>query len=350
MKYLHFFPNEKFTKPYIDFVNNNFDKTDHLFLVMGSTELVENSFIGYTNVIHLKKNIAGFAGLISYLYQAKKILLHSLLKNKLIYLLSLQPWLLKKCNWIIWGGDLYRYKSRQKNLKSNIQELFKKHVIKHMGTLITQIEGDYELAQKWYNAKGSYFYSFMYPSNLYKDFKISNYQRDKSAISIQVGNSADPSNNHLEIIHSLERYSDKSIEIICPLSYGDKEYTMKVIEEGTKIFGDKFIPIVDFLPFNDYLNLLAKIDIAIFNHDRQQGMGNIVTLLGLGKKVYIRKNTTPMAFFSKLSIEIHDSSDKRNFNSLFHNANTINYNNIAIIKNVFSERELIKQQTTLFNE
>jgi len=34
------------------------------------------------------------------------------------------------------------------------------------------------------------------------------------------------------------------------------------------------------MPLDEYLNLLAKIDIAIFNHKRKQAMGNITTLLG----------------------------------------------------------------------
>jgi len=46
------------------------------------------------------------------------------------------------------------------------------------------------------------------------------------------------------------------------------------------IFREKFKPLVDFIPFDEYLNLLAKVDIAIFNHKRQQTMGNITTLLG----------------------------------------------------------------------
>ena len=42
------------------------------------------------------------------------------------------------------------------------------------------------------------------------------------------------------------------------------------------------------LPLSDYLKILGKIDIAIFNHERQQAVGNITSLLGLGKKVYIK--------------------------------------------------------------
>ena len=45
-------------------------------------------------------------------------------------------------------------------------------------------------------------------------------------------------------------------------------------------FWRKFKPLVDFMPFDEYLNLLAKVDIAIFNHKRQQAMGNTTILLG----------------------------------------------------------------------
>ena len=46
------------------------------------------------------------------------------------------------------------------------------------------------------------------------------------------------------------------------------------------------------MPFNQYLEFLGKIDIAIFNHRRQQGFGNAITLLGLGKKVYLNSVST----------------------------------------------------------
>ncbi|WP_083234102.1 TDP-N-acetylfucosamine:lipid II N-acetylfucosaminyltransferase [Candidatus Marithrix sp. Canyon 246] len=72
-----------------------------------------------------------------------------------------------------------------------------------------------------------------------------------------------------------------------PLSYGDPKgvYIKEVISTGTKIFGDKFIPMTEFMDFDKYLNFLGSINITIFNHNRQQAMGNTITLLGFGKKV-----------------------------------------------------------------
>ena len=34
----------------------------------------------------------------------------------------------------------------------------------------------------------------------------------------------------------------------------------------------------------DYIQFLNQIDIAVFNHNRQQAMGTIRSLLGMGKK------------------------------------------------------------------
>lgn len=163
-----------------------------------------------------------------------------------------------------------------------------------MHGLITQIKGDYELAQEWYGAKGKYYYSFMYPSNLYKEYYLKKVEKDPGKTYIQVGNSACETNEHVEVFEKLLKYKGENIEIICPLSYsGKEEYIKQVVETGYKTFGkEKFTPIVDFMIFDQYLELLAKVDIAIFNHKRQRGLGNITTLLGLGKKVYIREEIT----------------------------------------------------------
>ena len=60
------------------------------------------------------------------------------------------------------------------------------------------------------------------------------------------------------------------------------------------------------MPFEKYLEFLGKIDIAVFAHKRQQAMGNMTTLLGLGKKVYLRSDVTPWEFYSKLGVKVFD--------------------------------------------
>ncbi len=37
-----------------------------------------------------------------------------------------------------------------------------------------------------------------------------------------MGNSANPTNNHIEVLNKLLKFKDEDIEIIAPLSYGEK--------------------------------------------------------------------------------------------------------------------------------
>ena len=116
---------------------------------------------------------------------------------------------------------------------------------------------------------------------------------------ILAGNSATQENQHSETFHALEHLKDENIEIICPLSYGSPEYRDKVIEEGKNIFGGKFMPLKDFMEYEDYICLLASCDAGIFNNNRQQAMGNILILLRLGKKVYLREDTSMWRHFKE---------------------------------------------------
>ncbi|MEH7386576.1 TDP-N-acetylfucosamine:lipid II N-acetylfucosaminyltransferase, partial [Bacillus sp. JJ1521] len=284
VKKLHIMPNEKFTELYIEFINNHFDASEHLFLIIGKGINAEITARKNVKNIYLK-DIKGLINLIKELNKSKKVFLHGLFMNKIVMLLFLQPWTIKKCNWIIWGGDLYKYSSRNESVKNFFNELLRKSVIKNFGGIITLVKGDYQLAKKWYSVKGKY-YRGMYINPVKIEFlnKVLN-EKDLSnqEINIQIGNSANPSNRHIEALNLLSKFRNGNIKIYVPLSYGynDNEYIKKVIDEGKAIFKDKFIPMVDFLNPEEYAKYLASIDIAIFGHNRQQALGNIYALLYL---------------------------------------------------------------------
>jgi hypothetical protein len=79
-----------------------------------------------------------------------------------------------------------------------------------------------------------------------------------------------------------------------------------VARAGQAIFGDKLVALTEFLPLADYQRLLAGIDIGIFNFRRQQALGNIITLLGLGRKVVLRRDVSTWELLTRLGIEVHD--------------------------------------------
>lgn len=211
-----------------------------------------------------------------------------------------------------------------------------------MGHLVTYVEGDVDLAREWCGATGKYLECIMYPSNIYRELPIDG--KPRATVNIQIGNSADPSNNHFEILEWLLPFRDHNIAIYAPLSYGDQNYAQSLIKAAETHFGDKFKPIIDFMPFDGYLEFLDKIDIAIFNHRRQQGMGNIITLLGLGKKVYLRNDVTPWNTFERIGVKVYDVSciDPNPIDDVIKRRNQV------LIKSHFSEKILVDQLMKIF--
>jgi hypothetical protein len=303
---LHVIPAEKFTEPFIEFLHShNIDFDRQFFICYG--DLKKYPIKRRPNVLcsaDFGNKPQFYVRLIRDIYSAERVILHGLWNLWMIRLLALQPWLLKKCYWAIWGGDLYRRKLSNRSLMWFVNEIPRRIVIKRIGHLVTYVEGDVELAREWYGARGEYHECLMYPSNLYKHYDVS--RRLDQTINIQIGNSADPTNEHLEVFAALERFKDEDIRIFVPLSYGNEEYAGKIAAEGKRIFGDKFVAMTEFLTADRYLEFLGRIDIAIFNHRRQQGMGNIITLLGLGKKVYVRNDTTTWETFRRLEITVFE--------------------------------------------
>lgn len=107
---------------------------------------------------------------------------------------------------------------------------------------------------------------------------------------ILVGNSATPENNHIEVFAFLaERFDLADRRVIVPLSYGKNWYRERVVEDGYRIFGDKFVPLLDFLPKQDYLELMDSCGFVFMNHIRQQAVGNILIALLKGARIFINK-------------------------------------------------------------
>ncbi|QIZ66040.1 TDP-N-acetylfucosamine:lipid II N-acetylfucosaminyltransferase [Geobacillus subterraneus] len=307
-----------------------------MFLITGgvSEDIIKIS--KRENVITLSKDFTSLFTLINSMYKCEKIFLHGLFNFKIVFLLFLQPWLLKKSNWIVWGGDLYHYKFRKRNFKSDVQELVRRFVIKNFGAITTLVKGDYDLAKKWYGVKGDYYHGvYINPVNLEYLQKVKKIKKDnRNGINIQIGNSADPSNNHIQILDLLKKFKDENINIYAPLSYGNHDYAKEVVHYGKELFGNKFKPLLEFLNPEEYSKYLASIDIAIFNHERQQALGNIYALLYLGKKIYIRSDISTWDYLKEqLNLNLFDIKEINNQNFVeFTNCNNLEDNTEKIEK------------------
>lgn len=297
MRYIHIMQNDKCINSYIEFIEKNFNMKEHYFYIIDGVSEREISIIErenikkffcqkknkilklFKNLIFIKKKLEN--------EKIEKIYFHGLFgKDKVLFLFIFRKYL-KKSNWIVWGGDLYCYEKRKKSLQHRIWYYVEEYVKRNIGCVSTLVPDDYEIAKKYYNVKGKYRLA-IYPGNDNYD-KIDKLKpKIKDEIYIQIGNSADPSNNHFEIIDLLSKFKDEKIKIYAVLSYGDKIYGQEVNEYGRKVFGNKFIGIFNFMSRDKYWEYLKDIDILVFNHQRQQGLGNIMMLSFFEKKIYIR--------------------------------------------------------------
>jgi hypothetical protein len=312
MMILHLCVPEKFTRQFIEFTVEHFDTQSHKFLFqVTENELRERDPATYAAITSgtfpfevffyegEKSRILRNLKLVFEMYRCEKIIIHGLfLFYRMAHFLANCPFLLRKSYWVMWGGDFYFLEDT---------DVLTRKIIRKMGHLLTFLPGDVQYVRKHYGATGKHIDCLGYPSNVFQHFTVP--PKIGSTLRIQVGNSANPTNHHREVLKVLAEFKDRDIEIVCPLSYGEPDYRERVISVGKRLFADKFVPLVEFLPFEEYRELLASIDIAIFNHNRQQGMGNIISHLGLGHKVYLRSDQSPWKFLTGIGLELNDISE-----------------------------------------
>lgn len=224
--------------------------------------------------------------------------------------------------WLLWGADVYNridynlYDDKTKQIitipakksrfKTKIRDYIESVGIKKITYIGTIIKGDYRLISEKFNIENNRI-DFCYANPIKFNENITHRDNFCNLKKVLVGNSGDPSNNHFSVFDSLENYTD--VEIVCPLSYGDENYISKVIAYGKQKFGERFIPIIKFMNQAEYRNLLNDITVGIFNHYRQQALGNIFALLVLGKKVYVNEKSPAYSFFVENSIRIGNTEN-----------------------------------------
>lgn len=122
--------------------------------------------------------------------------------------------------------------------------------------------------------------------------------------AILVGNSASQTCNHIDTLKFLDERGFHNRKIVLPLSYGEKKYGQKVFEEGKHRFGKNFEPLMTFMPAGDYVATIKRCGYVIMNHKRQQAVGNIVIMLYLGARVFLREESPTYRFLLDMGIAL----------------------------------------------
>lgn len=291
--HIHIIPNEKFTNSFIELmIGENFKANNYIYVYRDQNfDIIKNDYV---------KEIKSFKEVdYSLLNIDDKVFVHSFYNLKLMLHLikNKEKFDKNKLVLIIYGSEVYnnRYMLEKGGIhfQARLEEFFKKKLFKISHTFMTFACSDYGIAHKYYGADGEQF-DCLYTPNInisYLDALKKTVANNK-CVRILLGNSATDTNKHFEALDWLSRFSENDIEIICPLSYGNKKYGKCVIDYGKQLFGNKFIPILDYMTPEKYSELLNSVNVAVFNNNRQQGIQNIEILAYLGKKIYIRSDIT----------------------------------------------------------
>ena len=170
-------------------------------------------------------------------------------------------------------------------------------------------------------------------------------------IKVLLGNSADFSNNHLDAFEQLK--NKDTIKIYCPLSYAaDKDYVNFIIEKGSELFGERFVPITEFMNRQEYIAFINSMDVLLMYHNRQQGFGNICTAITLGKPVFLKSDNPVKGYMSTMGISIEnaESFSKVNLIEIIHKTKVdLNTNRMALQAAFSKEKRLSDLRLALNN-
>ena len=228
-------------------------------------------------------------------------------------------------------------------LKIKFSGMFRKalrrQAVKKISFFCPVLESEYELVRSSFRDSASFpklaLYNYGTNAKLFDEIAIKG-----NAIlgeNILLGNSANPTNNHIEIIDMLSRLNLGDRDVIVPLSYGygNNDYIRHICSFGQEKLGDKFKPITDFLPYREYVDLLNSCRIVLMNHKRQQALGNIQMQIARGATVFLRRENPVYSWYQEMGVEVMDIeklSECYSVNDIRLGATSIQSNRKIIIK------------------
>lgn len=298
--------NNKFVPAMAELLSNNDTGAEHVYIVIGNSRLE-----GGIKVSELNNNFLDAIKSILIVRREKPsaIIFHSLPRRfyKLIYLIPLI--VNTKKYLVVWGGEI-NHIAYDNNLRQRISRLINKMFIRQMDGYVSGLESDYLKISKVFGGNGTWInLPALYPSNIIANVK---YKQRCNIKNIMIGASNLKRNMHLDVINKLASMPvPEDVLYHFPFSYGDasESYKNMVKQLAAEKLNDQVIFYDAFMPFDDYLLFLRKMDCAFFISEEQQGLGNINQLIASGAQVFVRKNSDIDKFFRSLDIVLFDFVD-----------------------------------------
>lgn len=322
MRFLHIIPpSKRMMDTYIRMLRDNFETDEHHFYFINECPESEKSLFDYGNVQQMTGNskLEKMKHLYTALKEADVVLWHGFIyPGRFMLFLAANPQFLRKSVWVVWGIDLYNWERQNDSLHNRVINMLNRYCRCHLKAVVTLLEPDRKYYQENFTANVPC-YVVPYPiskesfdaMDIYRDWK----PRRNGITYVQVAHNAHTFNNHMEILESLVPYAEENMRLFLPMSYGNDWHTSnaqygKDIQSFVKEHFPKKARVLErLMPQLKYTEFLWNMDVAIFNAERQNALGNILKLLYMGNKVYLTPNGPLYAFFKDKNIEIYNTKD-----------------------------------------
>ena len=246
-----------------------------------------------------------------------KIVLHAAFRRNVNLAAYLKKRIPCKVYWLFWGFELYnalaedfgvslvdekfnpfkirtyRYPNRVKGLLKYLRYgCTQSDVLRKVSDVADYFcfwnKFDYDLYTKYFGDHVKY-KRFGYVCRERNSGEVETYNFPKKVQTILINHQASMTGNHVTLMEKVEKVDKEGKFNICvPLSYGAPYVRKQCLQLGHRMFGDRFMPILDFLPRDEYFDKIDSAQFALFGQKRQEAKGNIGHLLTVCTKVFLR--------------------------------------------------------------
>lgn len=308
------------------------------------------------------------------------ILIHLLNPRKINIVRQIQKALPATCNvkiyWIIWGLDLYNKllapagfemftsdnvysglfdKSfgafnrigAAKEAKSTV-----KFIEKSVDYIVTDTtESDYSQLVKYYPQLAAKPWKdfFYYPiDTILGELYYRPLPDNSCKETVMVGNSASRTNNHKYLLALLSQFDLGGKKVVVPLSYsGRARYVNEVVAYGKKEV-EGFVPLMKFMPLDEYNRLQSSTAVALFGNLRQEAIGNIMIALYMGAKVFLFESNPVYEWAATHNLKVYPMSalSQVELDTLLPAEDA--EHNRSVLRELYSKRRMIQLIKELF--
>lgn len=317
---LHILSDDKFT----DYVINQFKDEEMQSEMIVIPSGAGHSFTKCNKVSIVRYPSREFTELLNKLHNYSGVVLHGMFWPYCEQIIKATPSSVKIV-WYFWGAELYARNDVSRAFLAPITKfLYKLHCLKKGQTFdesfpwqlplelykridycITSEYEEYEYAKRYTNSDMDFLWYTCYSI---EDTVGELMKYRSNGNSVLFCNSAAIENNMFDAALRLSRPKYRKLigdrQVIMPMGYGAPWVKNLMLKYGPKAFRN-FKPIVDFIPRDQYNQMMTNCSTLILPYHSPAGQGNIITALWLGMRVYISEKSIAYQYFKRIDTKVY---------------------------------------------